>query len=306
MDQSKALHAKGFLLTLLGVMVLTPDTLLLRLIPADAWSLVAWRGILQSSVLFAAFFLWRGAGALTEVRALGRRGLLVAGLYAINAISFVIGVENTAVANVLVILAASPLFAALMSLIFLKERVAPATWAAILAALAGVAIVVGDSLQAGTVWGDLSALVTATSLAAIFTVIRGSGGLNMIPATALGALISGLTALPFAGLPLAGLLVPPGDSWIYVLLMGALVMPLSFGLITLGPRHVPAAEVALLMLLETVLGPLWVWLGVGETPSRATFIGGAVVLGAVALHAAWRLTRRRSAAPRSTQPPRHG
>ena len=85
------------------------------------------------------------------------------------------------------------------------------------------------------------------------------------------------------------------QSLIYLVIMSAIVMPLSFGLITLGPRHVPAAEVALLMLLETVLGPLWVWMGIGETPTRATFIGGAVVLGAVGLHAAWRLLRRRRA-----------
>ena len=294
MDSAKAAHAKGFLLTLFGVLVLTPDTLLLRLIPADAWSLVVWRGALQSSMLFAAFFAYRRAKAVQEIRGLGRRGLLVALLYAANAISFVVAVEHTSVANVLVILAASPLFAALMSMIFLKEAVGKATWAAILAGILGVAIVMGDSLSAGTGPGDLSALVTALTLAGIFTVIRGSGGLNMIPATALGALISASIALPFAGLSAAALLSPPAESLLYILLMGAVVMPLSFGLITLGPRHVPAPEVALLMLLETVLGPLWVWLGVGEEPPPATFLGGAIVLGAVALHAAWRLSRRRA------------
>jgi drug/metabolite transporter (DMT)-like permease len=269
-------------------LVLTPDTLLLRLIEANAWTVVAWRGALMSLVLFGAFFIARGKEAVREIKGLGKRGLLVSLLYALNAISFVLAVENTSVANVLVILAASPLFAALLSLLFLKERVAPATWAAILAGLAGVLIVVGDSLGAGRLFGDLCALVTAISLAAIFTVIRGSGGLNMIPATALGALLSALAALPFSD----ALIVDP-QSMIYLLINGAVIMPVSFGLITLGPRHVPAPEVALLMLLETVLGPLWVWLGVGETPTTATFIGGAVVLSAVALHAAWRLLRRR-------------
>jgi drug/metabolite transporter (DMT)-like permease len=288
LEHAKAAHLKGFLLTLFGVLVLTPDTLLIRLIHADAWALVVWRGGLMALVLFAAFFIARRAEAWREIKGLGRRGLAVALLYAVNAISFVVAVENTTVANVLVILAASPLMAALMSLIFLKEKVARATWAAILAGLAGVLIVVGEGLGAGELFGNLCALVTAVSLAAIFTIIRGSGGLNMIPATALGALVSALIALP-----LAGPLVVDAESMVYMVVMGALVMPLSFGLITLGPRHVPAPEVALLMLLETVLGPLWVWMGVGETPAPATFLGGAVVLSAVALHAAWRLLRRR-------------
>ena len=151
---------------------------------------------------------------------------------------------------------------------------------------------VGDSLSLGTGLGDLFALGTALSLAAVFTVIRGSGGMNMIPAAALGALFSCLMALPFAGT-----LVPPPGTLVYLLLMAAVVMPLSFGLIILGPRHVPAPEVALLMLLETVLGPVWVWFGVGEAPTPVTFLGGGIVLGAVALHAAWRLARR-STAPR--------
>jgi drug/metabolite transporter (DMT)-like permease len=292
LDHARAAHLKGFLLTLFGVLVLTPDTLLLRLIEADAWTIVTWRGGLMALALYGVFFLVRGKKALAEIKGLGGRGFAVSLLYALNAISFVLAVENTSVANVLVILAASPLFAALLSLFFLKETVSPATWTAILAGVTGVLIVVADSLGAGRLFGDFCALVTAVSLAAIFTIIRGSGGLNMIPATALGALLSALIALPFSGALLA-----EGASLVYLVINGALIMPLSFGLITLGPRHVPAPEVALLMLLETVLGPLWVWMGVGETPTRATFLGGAVVLSAVALHAAWRLLRRRPAPP---------
>ena len=198
-------------------------------------------------------------------------------------VSFVIAIENTKVANVLVILAAGPLFAGLLSVLFLRERVAGPTWAAIAAGIVGVAIVVSGGIQAGTALGDFCAVITALSLAVGFTVIRRVKVHNMI---------SAMLAAPFAQ-PLIGAGSPEGTQFILILIMGLIVLPVSFGLITLGPRTVPAPEVALLMLVETVLGPFWVWWVIDERPDAQTFIGGAVVLGAITLHAFWRLSRRR-------------
>ena len=185
----------------------------------------------------------------------------------------------------------SGLIAALLSVIVLRERVAGATWAAIAMGMAGVVIVVGDGLRAGTSLGDVFALVTACALAVTFIIIRRNRHVNMVPAAALGALLSAIIVAPLAD-PMA---VPSGN-WGLLLLLGFVVMPVSFGLITLGPRTLPAPEVALLMLLETVLGPLWVWLVIGEAPSDTTFIGGVIVISAVVLQSAWRLRRRRAAA----------
>lgn len=295
----RAAHARGFALTFLGVLVLTPDTLLMRLIDTDPWTLTFWRGVLMPSALMVAFFIARRGRAWGEIRALGLAGLAVALIYGINAISFVLAVEHTKVANVLVILAAAPLFAGLMSVIFLRERVPLATWLAIGAGIAGVAAVVGGGLGTGTSLGDLFALVTAVSLAGTFTVLRHSKARNMVPATALGGLLTAIAMIPLAD---PGSL--EGAQLGMMLLLGLVILPIAFGLITLGPRTVPAPEVALLMLLETVLGPFWVWLVIDEVPPFATIIGGAIVLGAVALHALWRLTRR----PRRVrpQPPPHG
>ncbi len=181
---------------------------------------------------------------------------------------------------------------------FLKERVPLATWLAILGAIAGVVTVVGGGLGQGTLVGDLFALLTALSLATTFTLLRRAKAHNMVPATALGAFAAALVVAPLAD-PLS----LEGTRFGLMLILGLVVLPIAFGLITLGPRRVPAPEVALLMLLETVLGPLWVWIGVGEEPPPATFVGGAVVLGAVGLHALWRLARRPRTRP---QPPPHG
>ena len=145
-------------------------------------------------------------------------------------------------------------------------------------------------IQAGTTLGDLCAVVTALSLAAGFTIIRRMKTQNMIPATALGGLLVAAVTVPFAQ-PLWGAGSLEGTQLWFTLLMGVVVLPISFGLITLGPRSVPAPEVALLMLTETVLGPFWVWWIIDEYPSKQTFIGGGVVLSAIALHAIWRLSR---------------
>ena len=279
-------HTQGFALTLFGVLALTPDTLLIRLIDIDPWTMNLWRGLLMSFSLTVCY-LWVARGqAWPGVKVLGLAGIAVAMIYSINAITFVLAVDHTRVANVLIIIASTPLIAALLSIIFLKERVALPTWLAIAGAMVGVSIVVGDGLRAGTSLGDLLALITAIALAVSFIIIRHNKHVNMIPATAVGALISAIIAIPFAE-PVQF----EGARLGLMLLLGLVIMPLSFGLITLGPRTIPAPEVALLLLLETVLGPIWVWLVIDEKPSEMTLIGGCVVISAVTLQSVWRLRR---------------
>ena len=279
-------HARGFALTLFGVLVLTPDTLLIRLIDIDPWTMNLWRGLLMSFSLSVCYLLVARGQAWAGVKALGLAGIAVAMIYSINAITFVLAVDHTRVANVLIIIASTPLIAALLSIIFLKERVALPTWLAITGAMAGVSIVVGDGVRAGTSLGDLLALITAIALAVTFIIIRRNKHVNMIPATAFGALISAMIAMP-----LAEPVKFEGTQLGLMLLLGLVIMPLSFGLITLGPRTIPAPEVALLLLLETVLGPIWVWLVIDEKPSEMTLIGGCVVISAVTLQSVWRLRR---------------
>ena len=283
-------YARGLLLTLLGVVTLSPDGLLIRSITADVWTLVFWRGLFMALGL-AVWLAWRyGAGALAMLRRIGPLGLATAALFAASTLLFVNAIRLTAVANTLVILAAAPLLAAFLSSRLLGERVAPRTWAAAAAVSAGLALIFSASLRQGAPLGDLCAAGSAVCIACYLTALRAAREADMTPAAALGGLFAALAAAPFAA-PLA---VGPGDFALLAIL-GIGVMGLSFALITAGTRYLPAPEVGLVMLLEAALGPFWVWLAFGEVPPSATVLGGALILGALLLHSALALRQPRPA-----------
>lgn len=277
-----ASRARGLVLTTLGVLILTPDTLLIRLVDLDPFTLMVWRGLLQALGTTAILFILYRSRTWESFRAVGRRGLFAAVAFTGSTFFFVLALHATSVANTLVIIAAAPLCAALMSRIFLGESIAGRTWAAIFGALAGIAILAWNDLGAGQFWGNLFALAGAFCLAGNFTILRHSKAVNMIPSMAIGGVMVALLALPFADF---AALVPPGPRLGYLLIMGLVVLPASFALIALGPRSLPAAEVALILLLETVLGPLWVWLVIEEYPGNWSLIGGAIVVTTLVAHA---------------------
>lgn len=288
-------HAKGLLVTGTGVLLLTPDSLLVRLIGLDPWDMVFWRGLLVAIGLAGFLAAYYRGQTAARFRAIGRSGTAVAVLFAAGTLFFIYALSRTTVANTLIIVSASPLMAAVFSRIFLREAVRPRTWAAILGALAGIVILLSGSLEdaskgASGLDGDFAALGTAACMAGNFTVIRRSKALNMVPAMAFSGLISAVTILPFAW-PVA---LQPDQLWL-MLLLGLVILPISFGLMTLGPRYLPAPEVGLIMLLETVLGPYWVWLVLGEAPGTRAFIGGAVVIAVLALHSILGLRAQRAA-----------
>ena len=289
-------HAKGIVITAAGVLVITPDTLLIRLIATDPWTLLACRSLLMGLAMTAGLALYYRGGTLACFRSIGGRGVLLSLLFAVAGILFVLALAYTSVANTLIIMSSAPLFAAFMSWLFLKEPVPPRTWLAVIATMGGVAIVVGGSVGSGNVGGgqllgDLLAIAATAALAGCFTMIRGSREIDMIPAAALSGLIAGLAALPLAS-PFS-----LGTSDLgYLLLMGLLILPISFALTTIGPRYLPAPEVSLLMLLETFFGPLWVWLALREQPSAQALIGGAVIVTVLVVHSAVALRRTRTAA----------
>ena len=299
-------HAKGIVITAAGVLVITPDTLLIRLIATDPWTLLACRSLLMGLAMTAGLALYYRSGTLACFRSIGGRGVLLSLLFAVAGILFVLALAYTSVANTLIIMSSAPLFAAFMSWLFLKEPVPPRTWLAVIATMGGVAIVVGGSVGGGNVGGgnvgggnvgggqllgDLLAIAATAALAGCFTMIRSSREIDMIPAAALSGLIAGLAALPLAS-PFS-----LGTSDLgYLLLMGLLILPISFALTTIGPRYLPAPEVSLLMLLETFFGPLWVWLALREQPSAQALIGGAVIVTVLVVHSAVALRRTRTAA----------
>ena len=282
-------HAKGLAITGMGVLVLSPDALLLRLLTVDAWTTVFWRGLLMFLAMTVALAAWHRGRAWRPFRAVGRWGLLSSVFHGISATGFVYSIHSTEVAHTLVIIAATPLFAAVISRIFLHERVAPETWIATVLVIAGIALVVAESLGRGTLAGDLAAFVVVLAQGANFTTLRYRKNINMVPATALGGLWSALAVL------VLGLAAPAslsGPDIPIMALLGLVVVPLAFGLITIGPRYITAPEVGLLFLVETILGPLWVWLVLGEAVGLLALIGGAMVLSTLAVYFTLRLRRQ--------------
>lgn len=281
----------GVGLALTGVLVLSPDALLIRLVDTDRATLLFWRMVLQGLTLWAFLALYYRGRLPRIVRAMGRTGIRAALVFGLTAVLFVLSITLTNAANTLFMMATAPLWAALISWLFLGERVAPRTWVAIFSALVGIVIIFRGGIGDGTLIGDLIGLAAAFSLATQLTIARHARATNLVPALAGGVLVGGL----LVGVTFASPLAVQTDDIVWLALLGVFVVPVAFGLLTLAPRYIPSPEVSLIMQLEAILGPIWVWLGVGEVPPVATFIGGAIVLVTLTVHSAlgMRAYRRR-------------
>ncbi|MHA6347012.1 DMT family transporter [Roseivivax sp. CAU 1761] len=283
MPQSSSIH--GLALAAFGALVLTPDALFMRLSGMDGATMLAWRGCATALVFLTAWAVSRPpAGRAGTARALSSRaGLTVIASQTANAVLFPAGIALAPVAVMLLAVACVPVAAALLSRLLYGERTGRATWAAIAAVLSGIALAVTGKgelgLDAGALAGALCGLGVACSLALTFVTLRHNPGVPILPAMGMGSLAAGMLGL--AALGGSGLFdgnVPA------ILVTGLLIVPVSFFALSSASRHTAAANVSLLMLLETALGPLWVWLGTGEAPTPRMLAGGAVVLGALALY----------------------
>jgi drug/metabolite transporter (DMT)-like permease len=290
-------HQKGLLLTTFGVLVLTPDSLLVRLADMDPFALLVWRGVLQAAGILILLALFYPGKVGNQIRSVGRCGVLLAIVFTGSTLFFILALTYTAVADVLVIIAVAPLVAAILSRTFLGEQVAPRTWVAIALTLCGITLLVYDDLGSGSLYGDLAALCCAVCIGGSLTITRHGRKVSMVPAMALAGTLTALVALPLSLAFETGPLLPPPPQLIYVVIMGLVVVPISFALITIGPRYLPAPEVGLLLLMETVLGPFWVWLVIGEYPGDLAVIGAAVVIITLAGHALAGNRQRRTALP---------
>lgn len=280
-------HLKGLLITALGVVILSPDALLIRLLDLDVWTLVFWRGLGIACIVGALACYRQKAAPSKVVRNLGRRGLLLSMSMALGIPLFVAGVSHTDAANVLVIIAASPLFAGLFSWLLMRERPTAATLLAIFAGITGVVVTASGSIGGPDFFGNLAAVGCAMLLGMNFTLLRQMRQRDMTGAYALGG----------AWMVLIGIILAPGltvevEKLPYLIILCGFVQPVSFTLIMIGPRYLPAAEASLIMLLETALGPLWVWFFLAEIPSVQAFIGGAIILSTIAAHSLIRLRQQ--------------
>ena len=244
---------------------------------ASEWQIIAWRGIGVVVGLSFIFCIQERGRILASCRQLSGWLLLGALFQSVASICYIHALQNTTVANALFVLSAAPLATAVLARIFLAEQVSRATWVAMFVALLGVVVMVGDGVVSGTGFGNLMALCAMFCFSAFVVVLRRGRAVNMLPVVVLSWVVSLAAGIGMAG---GDLSVPLGDA-LFVLLWGVVISSVMYCMLTYGSRHVPGAEVALLVQLEFVLGPLWVWLFVGEEPSRLTLLGGVTVLAAV-------------------------
>lgn len=285
-------HRKGLLLTAIGGLVLTVDIPLIRLADGQPWSILMLRSGTTFCAAIVIWLVWRSFSANAPSLVPGRAGIYVSLLYGLGSILFTMAVFNTSTANLVFILAFNTMFAAVLTWAFLGERPAPATFLAMAVMLAGVFIIVSDSVGSGTLLGDLMALGSSFCIASAITVSRSSGR-DM-----------GFTALVGVFLPFLVTLVMVGNQgfsinapW-WIIFNGAVVMPISFFCLATGPKYLSGPEVAMFYLLETVLAPVWVWMIFAEAPTRRSLIGGSILIVALVAHSLWQLShgRRRRAA----------
>lgn len=274
----------------------------------DPWVTVFWR-TLTASLFLLAFLVWRDglSGTLRLFRAMGLPGLAVGACFAIASTSFVVALQYTTVANILLMQAGVPLIAALFSFVLFREQVRLPTWAAIAAVILGVAVMVSDSLT-GNVnpIGDGLALLIAVVFALATVITRRYSDIRMTPAAFAGAALAWVASVAVTqGLVSDALAVKLTVSPAQLMILAAFGVSLGLGMVlfTTGARMIPSAFAALLGTAETVLGPFWVWLFLNETPSQRTVIGGGIILAALVAYLLWQMADQRRAQRMKIVPP---
>ncbi len=270
---------KGSLLAFVAVMFITPDSLFIRLSNVDTWGLVFYRGIIPFATVLLGMLIIYKLNFFKILFTSGYHGIFYVITFSITNITFVVSIQNTNVANTLVMIATAPMLSAILGAIFLKEPPDKKTWICILITFLAIIYIFYDSLKLGNFYGDVLGFVTAIGLAVGAVIIRSAKTKNLVPAAVVGKLFVATFALLFIeSFALAGkdLLIIP--------LMSILCVAIPFVLVTIAPRFIPAAEVNLFFLLETIIGPIWVWLIIKEQPSLETLQGGLIIIITIAIH----------------------
>ena len=262
-----------------AVMFITPDSLFIRLSNVDTWGLVFYRGIIPFFTVFFGMLLIYKLSFFKILITSGYHGLIYIGTFSLTNITFVVSIQNTNVANTLVMIATAPMISAILGAIFLKEPPDKKTWISIIVTFVAIIYIFFDSLKLGNFYGDILGFITAMGLAVGAVTIRSAKTKNLVPAAVVGKLFVAIFALFF----IESFVLADKDL-IIIPLMCILCVAIPFVLVTIAPRFIPAAEVNLFFLLETIIGPIWVWLIIKEQPSIETLYGGAIIIITIAIH----------------------
>jgi drug/metabolite transporter (DMT)-like permease len=288
-----ARHRRAVLMMIAAAICWSTGGLLVRQLSiGSAWEIVFWRSLFMAAFVALVLVAMHGRAMPRKVLAVGLPGV-VAGAFLAGTFFFFIGsLTRTTVANTFVLMSVSPFLAAIAARLVLKEPVPAHTWAAIAIALAGIAVMFGGAVDAGQLTGNLLALGVSVCFAAQLTVLRKfHATVDMLPMV----MIAGLWSVVPAFI-LAGPLEATGRDLGILALMGCVQLGVGCLLATAASRSLSATELGLLALLEPILGPIWVWVLMGENPGPQALAGGALVLSAVLANQAFGAWRGRSAA----------
>ena len=283
-------YAFGVLLVLCGGACLSIAGILLRnLESAGGWQVLFYRSCAFFVTLFAILAARYRGKVFAAYRAVGWHGVLVGTVLGLGSIAYVFALLFTTVANAVFIIGASPLVAALVGWLWLRERLYASSVITMFVAFGGIGLMLADGFVAGRWLGNAMALLVVASFVAFLLLLRRQRGVDMLPATSVAGIVAALVAAV-----MAGSLSISGHDLTIALLLGSVQFCGGFMLITMATRYVPAAEVALFSLSEAVLAPIWVWLGVDEVPSALTLSGAAVVFAAVVGYCVVAIRRERT------------
>ena len=283
---------KGIALSLIGVLVITPDSLLIRLISIPSWELLFYRGLVPFVLLFILLLLYYKKNFLHSLLITGLPGLFYAILIALGNTTFVISIQNTNVANTLIMIALTPFATAILSSIFLKEHPSQRMWFTIISCFFVVLFIFYDSYQGNRMLGDFFGLLTAILIGGSAVVVRYSKLVNFLPSLLIAKLLTLVLPILFIQSFPESLIIDLREFYLIIAMGICLFIALSF--ITLAPRYIPAYEVEIFFVLETILGPLWVWLIIHEQPTTKTLIGGIGIILIIMSHTLSELRSRDS------------
>ena len=270
---------KGSLLAFIAVFLITPDSLLIRLSSIETWGMLFYRGAIPFFIVLIGLLIFYRQNFINAFFKVGTIGIFYAISFSICNITFIISIQNTNVANTLIMIALAPMLSAILGAIFLKEMPNKGTWIAIFITFLSALFIFYDSLQMGNLFGNIMGFVTAAGLAINAVLIRYAKDRDLLPSAVMGKL--GVAVFAFFFVENFNLI---GSDQIYIPLMCVVCVALPFVLVTIAPRYIPAEEVNLFFLLETIIGPIWVWLVIKEQPSFETIIGGAVIIITLGVH----------------------
>ena len=270
---------KGSLLAFIAVILITPDSIFIRLSNIETWGMLFYRGAIPFFVVLIGLIFFYKNNFFKALIGIGYPGIFYVLSFSICNITFIISIQNTNVANTLVMIAMAPMLSAILGSLFLKEIPNNKTWVAIIITLIAATYIFHDSIEMGNFYGDLFGLITAFGLACNAVIARYAKNRDLVPSAVIGKLCVAVFAYFFVdsfSLIKTDLIIVP--------LMCIMCVAIPFVLVTIAPRYIPAEEVNLFFLLETIIGPFWVWLIINEQPSFETILGGAVIILTIAVH----------------------